>query len=160
MQPLRIQVYSWADSATICTLMERTLGRRPSIASLRMLIKVLILMESNGSKDGFKTNAYQIMNIVEARGQQDNESATASTFETVHKIYSGMQGRVSPMELNVILRSMGPRATGLSDDGLINIAALLSVPSPLTKPDPQVLIKADPASARQLAGKGVKGTVE
>ena len=33
-------------------------------------------------------------------------------------------------------------------------------PSPLTKPDPQVLIKADPASARQLAGKGVKGTVE
>ena len=33
-------------------------------------------------------------------------------------------------------------------------------PSPLTKPDPPVLIKADPANARQLAGKGVKGTVE
>jgi predicted nucleic acid-binding protein len=32
--------------------------------------------------------------------------------------------------------------------------------SPLTKPDPPVLIKADPANARQLAGKGVKGTVE
>jgi hypothetical protein len=32
--------------------------------------------------------------------------------------------------------------------------------SPLTKPDPQVLKKADPVSARQLAGKGVKGTVE
>jgi hypothetical protein len=32
--------------------------------------------------------------------------------------------------------------------------------SPLTQPDPLVLKIADPASARQLAGKGVKGTVE
>ena len=38
--------------------------------------------------------------------------------------------------------------------------AILLEASPLTKPDPDVLIKADPASARQLAGKGVKGTVE
>ena len=30
--------------------------------------------------------------------------------------------------------------------------------SPLTKPDPHVLTKTDPASARQLAGKGVKGS--
>jgi PAS domain-containing protein len=34
------------------------------------------------------------------------------------------------------------------------------VASPLTQPDPLVLKIADPASARQLAGKGVKGTVE
>jgi hypothetical protein len=32
--------------------------------------------------------------------------------------------------------------------------------SPLTQTDPPVLKKADPANARQLAGKGVKGTVE
>ena len=44
----------------------------------------------------------------------------------------------------------------------MNSAGSQSTPetSPLTKPDPDVLIKADPASARQLAGKGVKGTVE
>jgi hypothetical protein len=34
------------------------------------------------------------------------------------------------------------------------------IPSPLTQTDPPVLKKADPANARQLAGKGVKGTVE
>ena len=42
----------------------------------------------------------------------------------------------------------------------LGIILIWSTTSPLTKPDPQMLIKADPASARQLAGKGVKGTVE
>ena len=43
---------------------------------------------------------------------------------------------------------------------LAPLSFCIGQPSPLTKPDPDVLIKADPASARQLAGKGVKGTVE
>lgn len=59
--------------------------------------------------------------------QLNNEQAMLNTFELVFKIYNGTEGRVTPKDLNILLSNMGNRAQKLSDDGLINLASVLSV---------------------------------
>jgi cytochrome c553 len=38
-----------------------------------------------------------------------------------------MEGRVTPKDINIMLSTMGQSAKKLSDDGIINLAAMLSV---------------------------------
>jgi len=120
-----LNVLSWADEADVCVTMQATLGRPPSVALVRKLSKAISVMQAAGSKDTTKDTAYQMMNIVEARGKEKDNKAIDSTFETVTKIFNGTQGHVTPRDINIFLRSSGPMAKTISDDGIISMAAII-----------------------------------
>jgi hypothetical protein len=125
MEKQRLNILSWTDEADVCTTMQSSLGRFPSVALARELSKAIFVMQASGDTGAPKDIAYQMMNIVEARDQVENDKAIASTFETVTKIFNGTQGHVTPKDLNVNLRSSGPMAKTMSDDGLIGFATII-----------------------------------
>ena len=125
MAKLRIDTLSFSDEAAVCNVMRTSFGRFPSVALARALCKAIVVMQVAGeSREKAKDIAYQMMNIVEARGQKDDK-AIYGTFDTVTKIFNGTGGHVTPKDLNVFLRSAGPMAKTLSDDGLISMATVI-----------------------------------
>jgi hypothetical protein len=113
---------SVTDAAAICETIARSLGHRPPVNVLRASFKVTSLIHDQGSKPEI---AYQLMNIVETRGIT-NPDRIMSTFDIVWRIYAGTGGHVTPRDLNITLRSAGPKAAhGLSDDGLVSMATLI-----------------------------------
>lgn len=125
MEKQRINLLSYVDEADVCNTIQSTLGNPPSVALTRRLSKAIFIMQVNGSKDTAKEVAYQIMSVVEARGQTQNEKAIEGSIETVFKIFNGTQGHVTPKDVNVFLRNAGPMAKTLNDDGLIGMAAII-----------------------------------
>lgn len=122
-----ISTLSYADTAAICKKMATRIGSNPSIQSLRMLSKAVSDMHIQDNQVDVVGTAYQYMRVVESRGQLNDDAAMMKTFDVIFKIYNGTEGRVTPKDLNILLSNMGNGATKLSDDGLINLAALLSV---------------------------------
>lgn len=120
-----LNVLSSIDEADVCNTMQTFLNRSPSVALVRHLSKVIFIMEASGSKDSPKDIAYQIMNIVEARGQDKDDKKIENTFETVTKIFNSTLGHVTPKDIYISLISSGQMAHTLSDDGLISMASLI-----------------------------------
>jgi hypothetical protein len=125
MAKLRIDELSFSDEAAVCKAMRSSLGRFPSVALARTLCKCIVVMQVTGSREKAKDIAYQMMNIVEARGQENDDKAIHRTFDTVTQIFNGSDGHVTPKDVNVCLRSAGGLAKTLSDDGLITMATLI-----------------------------------
>lgn len=115
---------SWQDQAAICKEMASSLGRLPPIGLLRVLAKVTFILRSAGSTESHKDIAFQAMNVVEARNQTTDIQIN-ETFNTLTKIYNGTNGRVSPKDMNRILRAMGPRARKIDEQGMFSIAAMI-----------------------------------
>jgi hypothetical protein len=115
------------DAAAICEKMARRMGHNPSVKLFRNLSKTVYFLNEKGLKDGMEANAYQMMRIAESRGQTQDDDAMIATFNIVFKIFVGMEGRVTPKDINVLLSQAGPGAKKMSDDGLYYIAAALSV---------------------------------
>jgi hypothetical protein len=122
-----ISLLSGEETAAVCNKMARTLGRNPSVKLLRHLSKAVASMSLQGRGSDVAGNAYQFMRVAEVRGQLNNDDAIFATFDVVFKIVNGTDGRVTPKDLNIFLSSMGKGAKTMSDQGLINSAALLSV---------------------------------
>ncbi|MFO1431195.1 MAG: hypothetical protein U1F76_13815 [Candidatus Competibacteraceae bacterium] len=125
MYKQRLNVLSWADEADVCITMQAALGRMPSVALVRKLSKAIFVMQVYGSKETAKDIAYQMMNIVEAREKEKSDKMIDSTFETVTKIFNITQGHVTPKDINILLRSAGPMAKTLSEDGIVSMAAII-----------------------------------
>jgi hypothetical protein len=125
MDKLRFPLLSHTEEVEVCRTIETSLGRRPTVAMTRKLSQAVSLVGSASAADTSKDLAYQFMNIVEARDQTKNDQAIDGTFETVFKIFKGTDGHVTPRDINVFLRSAGPMAKTLSDEGLIHMAAVL-----------------------------------
>ena len=87
----------------------------------------LLLLHQTGSESDMVGNAYQFMRIAESRAQLDSDDAMIATFEVVFKIVNSMDGRVTAKDLNIFLSNLGRGAKTMSDEGLINSAAVLSV---------------------------------
>jgi hypothetical protein len=122
---LRIKGLSHDDQINVCNTMQSALGRPASVALARKMSNLVFIMQVGGSSDTAKEITYQTMNVIEARGQVDNDKAIDGSMETIAKIFSGSQGHVTPKDLNVFLRSAGPTATTLSDVGLLRMAAVI-----------------------------------
>jgi hypothetical protein len=122
-----VDFYNWQETAELCDQMVRRLGHQPTVASLRNLAKTVYALHHSGSKATPKEDAYQLLRIIESRGQQEDVAAMWRTFDMVFKIFNGMEGRVTPKDINIMLSTMGESAKKLSDDGIINLAAMLSV---------------------------------
>jgi hypothetical protein len=65
------------------------------------------------------------MEIVDARGLSD-PGRMKDTLDIAYKAYVGSNGRVTPKDLNVMLRQSGLGET-ISDQGLYGLAAMISV---------------------------------
>lgn len=125
MEKQRIDILSWVDEGYVCSTLQSAIGHPPTIALTRKLSKVIFVMRAGGIQGSVKDVAYQIMNIVEARGQENNNQEIDGTLETVLKIFNGTQGHVTPSDINLTLRSSGDLAKTISDDGVINMAVLI-----------------------------------
>ena len=115
---------SWEDEAAICREMASSLGRLPPVGLLRILGKVTFILRTAGGTETPKDIAFQVMNVVEARSQTSNVQIN-ETFETLVKIYNGSNGRVTPKDMNLNLRSMGSRAKKINRQGMFSMAAIL-----------------------------------
>lgn len=122
-----ISTVSNSDTAAICEKMARRIGSNPSIRALRSLSTAISAMSMKSKVDDIADMAYQYMRIVESRGQLNNDTAMINTFNIVFKINNGMEGRVSPKDLNILLSNLGDDAKKLSDEGVMYLAASLSV---------------------------------
>lgn len=80
------------SGADVCTMMQSSLGHLSSVALLRKLSMVVFIFKVVGSDDSAKEIAYQIMNVVEARGQIDDDAAIDESFETLQKIFNTTHG--------------------------------------------------------------------
>jgi hypothetical protein len=117
---------SQSDRARICDAGTRGLGLTLSSNLFQRLAKVTYLIERSGG--GEKSDlAFQLMSIVKLRGQASDESRALQTLEISWKIFSGTDGRVPPSELVAFLANAKGLARTLTDDGLIDMAAVISV---------------------------------
>lgn len=79
-----------SDAAAICETITNSLGHKPQMNVLQAALMATSLMSIRGLKASEPEIAYQLMNIVEARGIT-NPDRTISTFDTVLKIFRGDQ---------------------------------------------------------------------
>lgn len=126
MDALDVDMLSHEDEATVCQTIQNSIGHVPSIKIAKELATAMSAMQMKGDKTPIGDQAYQYMNIVEARGQTDNDDAMYDTFNAVFKIYNGSSGHVTPRDVNMALRAMAPGlAQKLNDDGLYTLAAVI-----------------------------------
>jgi hypothetical protein len=126
IQAHEIEGVSTEDGVDICNSIKAAKGGAdPSDFLYKKLASAVLAMKIKGSKDQPKDISYQLMNIVEARGQISDDKAAANSFEVVFKMFSAWNGRITPTDVNIFLRSIGDSAKNLSDDGLTNMMALV-----------------------------------
>ena len=115
------------NAEALCRTMQITLNRFPPIALARKLSKLIfvIQVDTEGKGPSPKELSYQIMNVVEARNVTDNDAAIDETFDTLAKVYSGTQGRITPRDINIELRHAGVIATTINQDGIFGLAAVM-----------------------------------
>jgi hypothetical protein len=121
---LRMKYLSHNEQIDVCNTMQAALGRPSTVGLTRKMSSLAALMQMAGSKDTAREVTYQTMNV-EARGQIQDNSAIAGSLDTIYKIFSATQGHVTPRDLSVLLRSSGPTAQTISDEGLARMAFVL-----------------------------------
>jgi hypothetical protein len=126
MDALGVDTISHTDAVTVCQTIQNATGHVPSLRIAKELTAAMSAMQLKGDKTPIGDQAYQYMNIVEARGQTDSDDAMYDTFNVVFKIYNGSSGHVAPRDVNMALRAMAPeQARKISDDGMYSLGALI-----------------------------------
>lgn len=115
------------DMEGICNEINMTQGgKAPSSHFLVETAKAAFVLRAHGYDVPPKDIAYQLMNIVDARGQADaSEDVKFQTMDTVVKMYIAWNGHITPQDVNAFLRSAGESAHTLSDDGLTSMMAVV-----------------------------------
>ena len=123
MPKVHVEVFSWKETSTYCDMARRSLGHVPELSSFRTLLRASYLISRRGGGTPKEVVA-DFLAIVEARGVSD-VAQVASTYDTAFRIYVGTHGEVALRDLLAFLRSAGPAARTLSDEGLITSAATI-----------------------------------
>jgi hypothetical protein len=117
---------SWKDAEQICNVMAASLGHQPSIRLLQTMDKMMFGFKLQGFNDSPKEIAYQVMNVIEERGQVNgDDESMIRTMNIIFKCFNGSQGHVTPKDFNINLRAMGSHAADVSDDFLYTMSALI-----------------------------------
>ena len=124
VDPMRVRYLSHSDQIDVCETMKLALQHPAPAGLARKMSNLAALIQTAGSKDSAREITYQTMNVVEARGQLDDDKAIGTSLDTVYKIFSFTQGHVTPRDLSIMLRSAGASAR-MNDDGLVRMAILL-----------------------------------
>jgi len=123
---VRVLDVSSQETEEICERMSAVLKEKPSVRLLRELSKALSVLKRSGASEDMSRDADHFMRIAKARGQLNSEDAMISTFNVAFKIVTGMEGRVTLADLATFLESLGPDAETMSNQGLLQNAAVLS----------------------------------
>lgn len=126
VKPYKSEYLSIMDEIEVCNAILASDGKLPSPNLFQQLSKAVVAFQLKGSKDDARELSYQLMNVVEARGQSNADDATkAKTFDLVFRMYNGWNGRITPNDVNVFLRNSGEAGQKLSDDGLTQMMAMV-----------------------------------
>ncbi|CAJ0737774.1 hypothetical protein R16034_00843 [Ralstonia edaphis] len=126
VRPYRHDMLSISDEVEVCNSMQASEGKLPSVQFFQDMSKAVAAFKIKGSKDDARELSYQLMNVIEARGQSSADDATKyKTIDMVFKMFNGWNGRITPRDVNVFLRNSGSLAHKLSDDGLIQSMAMV-----------------------------------
>lgn len=123
-----IPTVSGEEAVRLCNDMSTKFGIKPTTRALRANAKVASIISlaegSAGRGNDVVTLGETLNSIVLKRGQTD-PAAMFNTFELVLKSYQATNGDIHPEDILYFLASAGPMAKTLSDDGLINMIAVL-----------------------------------
>jgi hypothetical protein len=120
-----ISVFSKADAVGHCRSMEKVLeGVR--VQDIRAFETAAYILSRSGYHDGqYDQIIKELVEIVRLRGQYDKPDKWDSTLNVVWKGFEGTKGDVSPYTIRTFLKGAGPMAKTLSDDGLVNMIAVM-----------------------------------
>ena len=121
----KVRELSQRQNQSLCESAERGLR---TVVSPRMFAKIALasyLINKNGGEN-IDDLAFQLASMVRLRGQSQQIEAAEGTVEIGWKAFNGTNGRVTPRKLVAFLLNSPDLAKTLSDDGLIDIAALLA----------------------------------
>lgn len=117
-----IPTVSGIDATQICHAMMTVFGQPPETRALRGVAKAASMIsigEVGATNIDVVTVGKTLIEIAAARGQTD-PWAIYNTTDLVLRLYSDTSGEVTPAYVLDFLRSSGPMAQTLSDDGLVN----------------------------------------
>ncbi|BBH11749.1 hypothetical protein [Chromobacterium haemolyticum] len=120
-----LEAVSISDGIQICNELKLAKGNEPTERLYTSMAKAFVAFRLKGSSDTAKDLTYQLMGIVDARGQSKDEQASITTFDVVFKMYSAWNGHITPKDVNAFLHDSGPASASLSDDGLVNMMAVV-----------------------------------
>lgn len=113
------------DAKFVCRAMNAKLGREPSPQLLATMQKFLFGLRM---RDSAKDFTEQAMAIVEARRQLERADADIiQTLNVAAKCYSGLDGRVSLVDIASALHASGDAAATISEDGIYSMCATIKV---------------------------------
>ena len=112
------------DFMGMCDDFVRSQRAMPPISVMISLGKVATLINARDSALDERKIAYQLIAIIEARSVK-TPAQMNSTLDIAFKAHRATGGLVAPKDLNVALRSMGTRATGIADTDFLALATMI-----------------------------------
>jgi hypothetical protein len=126
----QLKYMSVGEATPICVRTREAVGFQLMGSDIRELVNVgmvsRIIMERRGENLSSRDAALQILEIARIRGVMNDRKRFRDTVVLMSSIVIGLEGRVPPSAMLAALRAAGPTARTLSDDGVVNLAAMIS----------------------------------
>lgn len=116
-----------ADAVDICKVIERRMGKSPTIRFTRQMYKMMFGFAYLGYRDNPARVTADVMDLISARGQLGkSDDVRMRTMDVLVKSYQGTDKTVLPKDFARALRAMpSAQATGAGDDFMYTLAAVL-----------------------------------
>ena len=124
LEPDDFKLITRKDASKICKEVEASLLKLPSKTFFRGICTLVALMKVRDTKESYENIAYQIMNVIEIREQNDEE-AMLETLDTLWTIFNGSNGRVTPKDMNIALRKLKYPAKKMSRRDMFKLGAMI-----------------------------------
>jgi hypothetical protein len=120
-----IEVFSRSDAIPLCRQVLRVL-EGTTIDDLRTFETAAYLFSAKGYESGqYAQIAAELVDIIRLRGLYDQEPRWRPTIDLAWKSYQAFNGIITPRDIVSFLRSSGPMAKTLSDDGLTTMIIVM-----------------------------------
>jgi hypothetical protein len=120
-----IEVFSRSDAIPLCRQVLRVL-EGVTVDDLRTFEKAAYLFSRYGYEAGnYAQITAELVDIIRLRGLYNQQPRWRPTIDVALKSYQAFNGIVTPRDIISLLKSSGPMAKTLSDDGLTGMIILL-----------------------------------
>ncbi len=120
-----IEVFGPSDTKSTCNELLRIL-QGVKIGDLQSFDKAAYVLSRTGYRQGeYQQIVHELVDIVRLRGLYNKPDRWYSTIDLVVRSYQAFNGIVTPKDIEEFLRSSGPMAKTLSDDGLTNMIIII-----------------------------------
>jgi hypothetical protein len=120
-----ISVFSRAETTAVCREVLRIL-EGVTVVDLQFFERAAYMFSAKGYEErNYKQITAELVDIIRLRGLYDKPARWQPTTDLVFKSYVGLNGIVTPRDVEQLLSSAGPMAKTLSDDGLLSMIVLI-----------------------------------